>query len=52
MKYLYKFHWDCGRNGDLQGLFVATEDEVKDAIGSEAYFGEVLGETFRGLWDD
>lgn len=43
MKYLYKFHWDCRRSGNLEGLFVATEDEVNNAIGSEAYFGEVLG---------
>lgn len=43
MKYLYKFYWDCGRSGDLQGLFVATEEEVNRAIGSEVYFGEVLG---------
>ena len=43
MKYLYKFYWDCGRSGYLEGLFVATEDEVNQAIGSEAYFGEVLG---------
>jgi hypothetical protein len=43
MKYLYKFYWDCGRSGELEGLFVATEEEVNAAIGSEAYFGEVLG---------
>lgn len=43
MKYLYKFYWDCGRSGDLEGLFVATEEEIKNAIGSEVYFGEVLG---------
>lgn len=42
-KYLYKFYWDCGRMGDLETLFVATEDEVKDLIGRNAYFGEVLG---------
>ena len=43
MKYLYKFYWDCGRSGYLEGLFVATEDEINNALGSEAYFGEVLG---------
>jgi hypothetical protein len=41
--YLWKFYWSCGRMGDLDGLFVATENEVKQAIGREAYFGEVLG---------
>jgi hypothetical protein len=43
MKYLYQFYWDCGRMGELDGLFVATEKEVANAIGKEAYFGEVLG---------
>jgi len=43
LKYLYKFYWNCGRSGNLEGLFVATEKEVADAIGKEAYFGEVLG---------
>lgn len=41
--YLWRFHWDCGRSGDLEGLFVATEEEVEKAMGSYAYFGEVLG---------
>lgn len=43
MKHLYKFHWDCGRSGELDGLFVATEREVEEIIGEEVYFGEVLG---------
>lgn len=42
-KYLWKFYWDCGRSGSISGLFVATEEEVKSAIGKKAYFGEVLG---------
>jgi len=42
-KYLYKFNWDCGRQGEVEGLFVATESEVEYAIGKEAYFGEILG---------
>lgn len=43
MKNLYSFYWDCGRMGDLQGLFVATPEQVENAIGRQAYFGEVLG---------
>ncbi len=43
MKKLYKFYWDCYRNGSLEGVFVAEESEVTDAMGSTAYFGEVLG---------
>ena len=40
---VYKWEWDCGRMGDLEGLFVATEAVVAAAIGKNAYFGEVLG---------
>lgn len=43
MKYLWKFHWDGGRCGSLEGLFVATEDKVSELIGQQVYFGEVLG---------
>jgi hypothetical protein len=40
---LYKFFWDCGRNGELHGLFIASEKEVSELIGKQVYFGEVLG---------
>lgn len=43
MKYLYRFYWDFGRSGSLEGLFVATEEEVNESIGAYVYFGEVLG---------
>lgn len=43
MLKLYQFFWDCGRMGDLDGLFVADESIVESAIGKEVYFGEVLG---------
>ena len=42
-KYLYKFEWYCGRSGNIEGLVVATEEEVKNAIGRTADFGEALG---------
>lgn len=42
-KYLWKFYWDCGRMGEVSGLFVATEDEINKSIGKEVYFGEILG---------
>lgn len=42
-KYLWRFHWDCGRQGEVEGLFVATEEEIKNAIGEEVNFGEILG---------
>jgi hypothetical protein len=29
---LYLFYVDCGRSGDIEGLFIALEDAVKDSI--------------------
>lgn len=43
MKGIYEFYWDCGRQGDLSGIFVADKDNVDRIIGKEVYFGEVLG---------
>lgn len=40
---LFKFYWDCGRMGDLEGLFFAKQSDVDKLIGKEIYFGEVLG---------
>jgi hypothetical protein len=42
-KVLWKFYWDCGRMGSVDGVFVATEKEIADAIGKRVYFGEILG---------
>ena len=45
MKGLYKFHWDCGRMGDVEGVFVADSEDVSYMIDNnvEVYFGEILG---------
>lgn len=43
MKNLYEFNCDCGRMGELEGRFLATEEESKAIIGKDVYFGEVLG---------
>lgn len=45
MEGLYKLHIDCGRQGELKGLFIADVDDMKLLIDSktEVYFGEVLG---------
>jgi hypothetical protein len=43
MKRLYKFYRSFGRNGDLSGVFLATEEEVSSILGKKIYFGEVLG---------
>ena len=40
---LYKFFWDCGRQGEVTGLFVADPERVNKHIGKEVYFGEILG---------
>lgn len=43
MRKLYKFFWDCSRMGYVDGLFVADEQDVENAIGKTVSFGEVLG---------
>lgn len=40
---LWRFYWDCGRQGEVEGIFKATKEEVDAAIGKEVYFGEILG---------
>lgn len=43
MKKLYKFLWECGREGNVEGLFVAGDEELYRMIGRRVYFGEILG---------
>ena len=43
MLKLYSFYWDCGRIGELDGLFIADDCVVAETIGKNIYFGEVLG---------
>lgn len=40
---LYKFHWDYGNMGDVHGIFIATDEEIKDALGRVVSFGSALG---------
>jgi len=40
---LWKFFWDCGRMGSLDGMFFATESQMLEMYGNQIYFGEVLG---------
>ena len=44
-KAIYKFYFDCGRQGSLEGVFISTQEKVDALIGcgDEVYFGEVLG---------
>lgn len=43
MLTLYDFHWDMGRMGDVEGLFIADSEVVEKHIGKTVYFGEILG---------
>ena len=43
MLKLYKFYWDCGRAGSVEGLFVEDHEKVESMIGKRVYFGEILG---------
>ena len=40
---MWSFLVDCGRMGDLEGLFIASPDEVADCMGKTIYFDEPLG---------
>ena len=45
MRRLYRFLFEAQRMGVLEGLFLATEEQMREMIDSkvEIYFGEVLG---------
>ena len=43
MKVIVEFFWDCGRMGDLSGLFICEKEDLKNIEGKEVYFGECLG---------
>lgn len=40
---LVRFFWDCGRMGDVEGLFVTDEATLEKSYGRHVYFGEILG---------
>jgi hypothetical protein len=43
MKVIAKFYWDCGRMGEIEGLFVCNKKDIEAAYGKQVYFGEILG---------
>ena len=43
MEKLWKFEWDCGRQGYIDGIFIADDKDVANIVGKGAYFGGVLG---------
>lgn len=47
---LYRINLDCGRMGNIYGIFVATPDEVKALQDQTIYFGEVLGKHSEIDW--
>jgi len=56
MKCIFKLYINCGRMGELEGLFISTKEKVNKLIESEiqVYFGEVLGkhsEVFGAIED-
>jgi len=42
-KSIYKYYEHFGRCGTLEGIFLATKEDVDNAIGKDVYLGEVLG---------
>ncbi len=40
---LYRFYWDFRRWGQVEGLFISTQEQVDKLLGKEIYFGEILG---------
>jgi hypothetical protein len=44
-KGVYRLNFNCGRMGELTGVFIATDQQVNKLISSKiaVYFGEVLG---------
>lgn len=44
-KGIFKLTFDCGRSGELYGIFISEKSKVKELVesGEEVYFGEVLG---------
>lgn len=46
-KVLVRFHWDCGRMGDVEGIFVTTKEDLERNYGKRVYFGEILGNTVK-----
>lgn len=43
MKVLVEFYWDCGRSGEVNGLFICFKEDLEHTYGKGIYFGEILG---------
>lgn len=40
---LYQFNKYFHRQGDIEGIFIAEQEQIDNLIGSIVYFGKVLG---------
>lgn len=43
MKGIYRLNIDCGRMGEVEGIFIADSEDVATLPGKYVYFGEILG---------
>jgi hypothetical protein len=43
MRGIYKFLVDCGRHGELTGVFSCEKEELEGIIGQRITFSDVLG---------
>lgn len=43
MKIIVEYYEDCGRMGDMSGVFITTQAELDAAMGKHYNFGEALG---------
>lgn len=42
-KHIYKFSIYCGRQGNIESIFIATEEDVMGLAGESFYFSEPFG---------
>ncbi len=43
MRKIFRFYVDCGRNGEIEGVFTADQTEVDQIMGETIFLDEVLG---------
>jgi len=50
-KGVYKFKYLMGRSADIEGVFIATNEEIASVIGKEVDFGEIAGKHSQVIID-
>lgn len=40
---IYKYYLNCGRMGNLEGVFIARPNDIQKNLGKRVEFGECLG---------